>query len=102
MPQGCKQGHGTVCTGVPISLAPDTLAAVEAWLAAAGLTTGRVCRALTKGGRVRARLSADAVARLFTQMAQAAGLAPQLVQGIAGHSARVGRRPGHGRPRPRS
>jgi len=49
-----------------------------------------VCRALTKGGRVRARLSADAVARLFTQMAQAAGLSPQLVQGIAGHSARVG------------
>src|SRR2546422_606441 len=77
-------------TGVPLSLAPDTLASLEAWLAAAGITTGLVFRALTKGGRVRARLSADAVARIFTQMAQAAGLAPQLVQGIAGHSARVG------------
>ena len=45
-------------SGVPLALAPDTLAAVEAWLAAAGITTGRVFRALTKGGRVRARLSA--------------------------------------------
>ena len=77
-------------TGVPLYLAPDTLAAVEAWLVAAGITTGLVFRALTKGGRVRARLSADAVARIFKQMAQAAGLAPQLVQGIAGHRARVG------------
>ncbi len=77
-------------TGVPLSLAPDTLASLEAWLAAAGITTGLVFRALTKGGRVRARLSADAVARLCKQMAQAAGLAPQLVQGIAGHRARVG------------
>jgi site-specific recombinase XerD len=77
-------------TGVPLYLAPDTLAALEAWLAAAGITTGLVFRALTKGGQVRARLSADAVARIFKQMAQAAGLSPALVQGIAGHSARVG------------
>ena len=77
-------------TGVPLYLAPDTLDAVETWLAAAGITTGLVFRALTKGRRVRARLSADAVARIFKQMAQAAGLSPAMVQGIAGHSARVG------------
>jgi site-specific recombinase XerD len=77
-------------TGVPLYLAPDTMASLEAWLAAAGITTGLVFRALTKGGRVRARLSADAVARIFKQMAQAAGLSPAMVQGIAGHSARVG------------
>ncbi len=65
-------------TGVPLYLAPDTLASLEAWLAAAGITTGLVFRALTTGGRVRARLSADAVARLFTQMAQAAGLSPHI------------------------
>ncbi len=76
--------------GVPLYLAPDTMTSVEVWLRAAGITTGLVCRALTKGRRVRERLSADAVARIFKQMAQAAGLAPQLVQGIAGHSARVG------------
>src|SRR5438128_3827061 len=77
-------------TGVPLYLAPDTMLYVEAWLAAAGITTGRLFRALTKGGRVRERLSPDAVARVFKLLAQAAGLAPQLVQGIAGHSARVG------------
>jgi len=55
-----------------------------------GLTTGLVCRARTQGGRVRARLAAEAVARLGTPMAQAAGLAPALVQGLAGHRARVG------------
>jgi len=37
-------------TSVPLSLAPDTLASLEAWLAAAGITTGLVFRALTKGG----------------------------------------------------
>lgn len=77
-------------TGVPLYLAPDTMAYVAAWLAAAGITTGFLFRALTKSGKVRERLSADAVARIFKQMAQAAGLPPQLVQGIAGHSARVG------------
>jgi site-specific recombinase XerD len=77
-------------TGVPLYLAPDTMAYVEAWLAAAGITTGLVFRALTKGGGVRARLSPDAVARIFKHMAQAAGLSPQVVQGISGHSARVG------------
>jgi site-specific recombinase XerD len=76
--------------GVPLYLAPDTMTYVEVWLRAAGITTGLVFRALTKGGRVRERLSADAVARVFKQMAQVAGLAPQVVQGIAGHSARVG------------
>ena len=39
---------------------------------------------------MRARLSADAVARIFTQRAQAAGLSPTMVQGLTGHSARVG------------
>ena len=39
---------------------------------------------------MRARLAAEAVARLCTPMAQAAGLAPALVQGMAGHRARVG------------
>jgi integrase len=77
-------------TGIPLYLAPDTMTEVEGWLRAAGITTGLVFRALTKGGRVRERLSADAVARIFKQMAQAAGLTPQVVQGISGHSARVG------------
>src|SRR5437867_11117122 len=56
-------------TGVPLYLAPDTMASLEAWLAAAGITTGLVVRALTKGGRVPAWLSADAVARIFKQIA---------------------------------
>jgi len=35
-------------TGVPLYLAPDTMAYLEAWLTAAGLSTGLVFRALTR------------------------------------------------------
>jgi site-specific recombinase XerD len=77
-------------TGVHLYLAPDTVAVVDDWLAAAGITTGALFQSITKGGRVRARLSADYVARVFKQMALAAELPVEVVGKIAGHSARVG------------
>lgn len=76
--------------GTHLYLAPDTVVTLDHWLDEAGITTGALFRSITKGGRPRTRLSADYVARVFKMMATAAGLSPQVVEQIAGHSARVG------------
>jgi integrase len=77
-------------TGVHLYLAPDTVGILRTWLDAAAITTGALFQSITKGGRPRARLSANYVARVFKQMAAAAGLPTEVVDQIAGHSARVG------------
>ena len=77
-------------TGAHLYLAPDTVATLDDWLSAAGITAGALFRAITKGGRPHTRLSADYVARVFKQMARAANLPAHVVEQIAGHSARVG------------
>lgn len=70
-------------------LAPDTMAHVGAWLAAARLDQGPLFRALTKGGQVgAAALGAAEVSRVFRDVARAAGL--RLARLPSGHSTRVG------------
>ncbi|MCJ2032133.1 tyrosine-type recombinase/integrase [Methylobacterium sp. J-043] len=70
-------------------LAPDTMAHIAAWLAAAGLESGPLFRPLTKGGRVGASALGDKeVARVFRALATAAGL--KLSRLPSGHSTRVG------------
>ena len=80
----------TTGAGVHLYLAPDTVGILRTWLNSAGITTGALFQSITKGGRPRARLSADYVARVFKQMAATAGLPSKVVEQIAGHSARVG------------
>ncbi|WP_298961840.1 tyrosine-type recombinase/integrase [uncultured Methylobacterium sp.] len=70
-------------------LAPDTMAYLDAWLAAAGLERGALFRPLSKGGGVgAAALGAGEVARVFRDLATAAGL--KLARLPSGHSTRVG------------
>ena len=70
-------------------LAPDTVEHIDAWLAAAQLTSGPLFRPLTKGGQVGAgALGAGEVARVFRDLATAAGL--KLARLPSGHSTRVG------------
>ncbi|MCJ2029507.1 tyrosine-type recombinase/integrase [Methylobacterium sp. J-043] len=70
-------------------LAPDTMAHVDAWLAAAHLEGGPLFRPLTKGGQVGAdALGGGEVARVFRDLASAAGL--KLARRPSGHSTRVG------------
>ncbi|MCJ2086022.1 site-specific integrase [Methylobacterium sp. E-005] len=70
-------------------LAPDTMAHVDAWLAAARLESGPLFRPLTKGGQVgAAALGSGEVARVFRDLAVTAGL--KLPRLPSGHSTRVG------------
>ncbi len=70
-------------------LAPDTMEHVAAWLVAARLDSGPLFRPLTKGGGVgAAALGGGEVARVFRDLAAAAGL--KLARVPSGHSTRVG------------
>ena len=70
-------------------IAPDTMAHIGAWLAAARLESGPLFRPLSKGGQVgAAALGGGEVARVFRDLATAAGL--KLARLPSGHSTRVG------------
>lgn len=76
------EGEGSV-----VFLAPDSVVLVRAWLGATGESEGPLFRSVRKGGRLGGPLDAGDVSRIFKKMAKAAGLD---VEGISGHSARVG------------
>lgn len=61
------------------------VAALKVWLAAAGITTGPIFRAVKKGGVVAERLAAQSVAEIVKVYAERVGLDPAL---FAGHSMR--------------
>ena len=94
------QGHGTLLVrrsktdadgqGATLYIAPDTVALVRAWRERARIESGRLFRSVTKSGRLGERLDASQVPRIFKAMACQAGLPPELVEGLSGHSARVG------------
>lgn len=70
-------------------LAPDTMAYVDAWLAAAGLSSGPLFRPVTKGGRAGSTALEDQeVRRLFRKLAALGNL--KLARPPSGHSTRVG------------
>ena len=75
-------GDGTVCW-----LSPRALAALDDWLATAGIVSGALFRSVGKAGRVGGRLSDRDVARRFKVLAGKAGLDATR---ISGHSTRVG------------
>jgi site-specific recombinase XerD len=63
------------------------VAAVRAWLKAAGIETGAIFRSVKKGGKVAGRLSPQSVADIVKAYAERVGLDPAL---FAGHSMRAG------------
>ena len=76
--------------GEIVWLAPDTVALVRKWLEGSGISDGRLFRSVAKGGRIGERLHPGQVARIFKAMAREAGLPDAVVEGLSGHSARVG------------
>ena len=76
--------------GETVWVAPDSLALVRAWLGRSGVADGPLFRSVGKGGRVGGPLPPGQVARIFKAMARAAGLPSTAVDGLSGHSTRVG------------
>ena len=68
----------------------DSLKLVRAWLDRGGILDGMLFRSVGKGGRTGGALPPGQVSRIFKAMARAAGMPEKVVQGLSGHSARVG------------
>jgi integrase len=82
-----QEGHGHVIA-IPRGVIACPVAALKAWLAAAGITAGPMFRPIAKGGRVQAmRLTDRSVAAIVKAHAKRAGLDPKQ---FAGHSLRSG------------
>ena len=71
-------------------LASNTLRLVEVWLQRVGIKEGRLFRSLRKDGSPGEKLDASQVPRIFKHMALRAGLTPEIVRRLSGHSPRVG------------
>jgi site-specific recombinase XerD len=72
-------------------LTPRAVTAVEAWRATAGIDDGEILRGL-RNARVRpAGLSPGSIPEILKDIARRAGLAPDVVARLSGHSPRVGR-----------
>ena len=80
-----SEGHGDV-----VYLAPDTVAIVSNWLARSGIVDRRLFRSVTKGGCIGQRLHPSQIPRIVKAMARRAGLPPDVVASLSGHSARIG------------
>ena len=76
--------------GEIVYLARDTVALLRTWLDCSGTSNGRLFRSVGKGGKVGDCLDPSQVPRIFKAMARRAGLSAAVVQGLSGHSARVG------------
>ena len=75
--------------GAAVYLARDSMALVREWLKRSAVCEGRLFRSLNRGV-VGERLDASQVPRIFKAMAGRAGLPAEVVEGISGHSTRVG------------
>jgi site-specific recombinase XerD len=81
-----QAGEGQV-VAIPTGHRIRPVEAVQAWLQAAGITTGPIFRSVGKSGRLGAGMTAQSVALVIKQYAEAAGFDPA---GFAGHSLRAG------------
>ncbi len=78
------QGDGTV-----VFLAKDTLELVNEWIDRSSIRDGFLFRSL-RSGVIGDRLDPSQVPRIYKAMARAAGLSAKVVEGLSGHSTRVG------------
>ena len=94
------EGHATLLVrrsktdqegeGETVWVAPDSLALVKAWLGRAVIEDGPLFRSVAKGGGIGGPLPPGQVPRIFKAMARAADLPASVVDGLSGHSTRVG------------
>ena len=75
--------------GAMLYLAGDTVDIVRQWLVRSGIRSGRLFRSLRRGV-LGDQLDPSQIPRIYKAMAQLAGLPPEVVAGLSGHSTRVG------------
>jgi len=80
-----QEGGGEI-----VWIAPDSLTLVRIWLERGGIADGPLFRSVGKGGRIGGPLPPGQVPRIFKAMARAADLPASVVDGLSGHSTRVG------------
>jgi integrase len=76
--------------GAELYLSPRAMDHLRKWLEAASITEGAIFRTVKKGDRVGERIEDYEVARIVKRVAEQAGLPPETVERISGHSCRVG------------
>ena len=76
--------------GAAVYVARDTMALVREWQVRSSVESGCLFRSLSKGGAIGTHLHPSQIPRIFKGMAQRAGLPPEIIAGLSGHSPRVG------------
>ena len=79
--------HGS---GKWIHLSAETANAIEIWISSANINFGHVFRGIRGEAEISNSLCESRVARIYKTLARRAGLSEQIIQGISGHSMRVG------------
>ena len=82
-----QEGAGEILAVGRTGTATCPVEAFQAWVAAAGIETGRVFRCINRHGHLGAKLSTNAVAKIVQHRAALAGLDAKM---FAGHSMRAG------------
>ena len=77
-------------SGKWIHLNSETTSALHDWLEASGLKDGFLLRGIDAKNRLTVSLSVERVSKIFKALAERANLGELVVQGISGHSMRVG------------
>jgi site-specific recombinase XerD len=80
-----QQGSGKF-----IHLSNETIKSIEDWLAAAKITSGFILRGIQPNGVVTSSLCDSRIGRIYKTLAKRAHLSEKIIQGISGHSMRVG------------
>ena len=73
-----------------IHLTAETANAIKIWISAANINAGHVFRGIRGEAEISNSLCESRIARIYKTLARRAGLSEQIIQGISGHSMRVG------------
>lgn len=76
--------------GTEVYLTPHALKLLREWLGRSRIRDGRIFRSIRPNGLLGHSLDVSQVSRIFKEMARKAGFGNAVVDGLSGHSARVG------------
>ncbi len=76
--------------GTEVYLTPHALDLLREWFERARIRDGRIFRSIRPNGLLGHSLDVSQVSRIFKEMARKAGYGKAVVDGLSGHSARVG------------